>query len=253
MTSKDDGSVLRCDQTHHARNTTVMSYSQSQKACLLWLLVLAMIVSHAWGKEQWIFQSEKKWDKEWSSGAWHYQEKVPVERSRIAVIGGVLVQLYAPSANSTVLEIGCGEGAVTDFLTPPQKLGYVGVDISKEAIAIAKTKRKAGGMRFVHAAAHKFEPLGKFDVVIFSEVLYYTEYEKILDQYQGYMNPNAILIISIFQMTGKPKYENIFAYAQSKFTMVDEIEVSGKTKKLGGDNSPVEKTAFRIEVLRKKN
>jgi len=203
-------------------------------------------------KEQWIFQSEKKWDREWSSGAWHYQEQVPVERSRIAVIGGVLVQLYAPQANATILEVGCGEGAVTDFLSPVQKLGYVGVDISKEAISIAKAKRKGGGMRFVHAAAHRFEPHGKFDVVIFSEVLYYTEYEKILDQYLQYMNPNAIVIISIFQMTGKPKYENIFAYAQKKFQMVDEIEVHGKTKKLGADNTPVEKTAFRIEVLRKR-
>ena len=50
-------------------------------------------------------------------------------------------------------------------------------------------------------------------------------------------------------MTGKPKYENIFAYAQSKFQQVDEIEVSGKTKKWETDKT-AEKTAFRIEVYR---
>ena len=39
-----------------------------------------------------MFQSEKKWDNEWSSGAWDYMESVAVERARIAVIGGVLVR-----------------------------------------------------------------------------------------------------------------------------------------------------------------
>jgi 2-polyprenyl-3-methyl-5-hydroxy-6-metoxy-1,4-benzoquinol methylase len=212
-------------------------------------VMLCCLLSLATAKEQWIFQSEKKWDKEWSSGAWTYQEKVPVERSRIAVIGGVLIQMYAPVANATVLEVGCGEGAVSDFLTPAQVPGYVGVDISKEAITIAKTRRTTPGIRFVHAPAHRFQPSSKFDVIIFSEVLYYTEYEKILDQYAGYLTPQGIIIISIFQMTGKPKYENIFAYAQSKFQQVDEIEVSGKTKKWETDKT-AEKTAFRIEVYR---
>ena len=223
------------------------------------MVLLTTIIHHTMsGKEQWIFQSESRWDRQWGNGAWNYQDQVPVERSRIAVIGGVLIQLYAVAINSTssynctVLEVGCGEGAVSDFLAPAQKLGYVGIDISNEAVGIAKTKRKAGGMQFIHATAHKFEPMGKFDVIIFSEVLYYTEYEKILDQYATYMNPNGIVIISIFQMTGKPKYENIFAYAQKQFNMVDEIEIHGKTRKLGSDLTPVLKTAFRIEIYRKK-
>ena len=211
--------------------------------------LISLFLCIASAKEQWTFQSEKKWDKEWANGAWNYQEKVPVERSRIAVIGGVLVQMWAPIANATVLEIGCGEGAVSDFLTEAQKPGYVGVDISKEAIAIAKSKRQSQGLRFVHAPAHKFQPSGKFDVIIFSEVLYYTEYEKILDQYSTYLTPTGIVIISIFQMEGKPKYEKIFGYAQSKFQLIDEIEVSGKTKKYETEKTS-EKTAFRIEVFR---
>ena len=201
-------------------------------------------------KEQWLFQSDKKWDKEWSSGAWNYQDTVAVERSRIAVIGGVLTQLYAPYANSTVLEIGCGEGAVSDFLTAAQRPGYVGVDISKEAIAIAKTKRSPGGTRFVHSPAHKFQPTHKFDVIIFSEVLYYTEYEKILDQYATYLSPNGIVIISIFQITGTPKYDAIFAYAQKTFQLIDEMTISGKVKR--GNEKTAINTAFRIETLKAK-
>jgi 2-polyprenyl-3-methyl-5-hydroxy-6-metoxy-1,4-benzoquinol methylase len=210
------------------------------------IISLLMLVS---AKEQWLFQSEKKWDKEWSSGAWTYQETVPVERARIAVIGGVFVPMFAPGRNASILEIGCGEGAVTDFLPDSLKAHYVGVDISKEAIMIAKTKRRPP-IRFVHAAAHRFEPNHKFDIVIFSEVLYYTEYEKIIDQYLNYLNPKGVVIISIFQMEGKPKYENIFAYAAKVMDHLDVVDVSGNTKK--NKEGTIEKTAFKIEVFRKK-
>ena len=61
-------------------------------------------------------------------------------RSRIAIIGGVLIPIHT-SYNSSVLDIGCGEGAISDFLSPTQNTRYVGVDLSKEAIIVAKNKR----------------------------------------------------------------------------------------------------------------
>ena len=61
---------------------------------------------------QWLWQSEKKWDQEWSKGAWDYMETVAVERSREAVIGGVFAHMFVP-LNGSVLDIGCGEGAIS--------------------------------------------------------------------------------------------------------------------------------------------
>jgi 2-polyprenyl-3-methyl-5-hydroxy-6-metoxy-1,4-benzoquinol methylase len=89
-----------------------------------------------------------------------------------------------------------------------------------------------------------------FDMVIFSEVLYYTEYEKIIDQYVKYLNSNGVMIISIFQMEGKPKYENIFAYAGKVMELVDEVDVLGRTKKSTAGN--IEKTAFKIQAFRRR-
>jgi SAM-dependent methyltransferase len=197
---------------------------------------------------QWLFQSESKWDKEWKSGSWDYLETVACERSRIAVIGGVLVPMYS-HANASVLDIGCGEGPIADFLTADQRSKYVGVDISKEAIHSAKRKR-GPPLKFVHATAHEFTPQHKFDVVIFSDVLYYVEYEKVLKQYEGYLLPRGIIIISIFHQSEKLMYENIFKFARSSFEFLDEMEVSGFTKKNKGLN--LEKTAFHIEVYRRK-
>lgn len=199
-------------------------------------------------EDQWLFQSESKWDKEWKSGAWTYMETVAVERSRIAVVGGVMIPMYA-NPNASVLDIGCGEGSISDFLKDDQKSRYVGVDISKEAILAAKRAR-GPPMRFVHATAHLFKPMHKFDVVVFSDVLYYVEHEKVLKQYEGYLNPNGIVIISIFHQTDKLMYPHIFEYAAKVFDKLDEMDVSGYTRK--HKDGPVEKTAFHVEVYRKK-
>lgn len=207
---------------------------------LSWLLVKC--------EDQWMFQSEKQWDKEWKSGAWTYMEKIAVERSRIAIIGGVFVPMYT-GYNSSVLDIGCGEGAISDFLSPIQRTKYVGVDISKEAIAVAKSTR-GPPRKFVHAAAHLFSPMHKFDVIIFSDMLYYVEHEKILKQYVNYMNSDAIVIISIFHQTEKLMYEHIFNFARTLLVQVDEIDVGGYTVKK--KNGSREKTAFHVEVYRQR-
>ena len=198
--------------------------------------------------KQWLYQSEAKWDNEWKQGQWNYMEKVAVERSRIAVIGGVFIQMFT-HANASVLDIGCGEGSISDFLNNHQKSNYVGIDLSKEAILQA-LKVRGSPMTFIHAAAHLYRPLNRFDVVVFSDVLYYVEYEKVLRQYREYLNANGVVIISIFHMSEKLMYENIFIFARSIFDKIDEIDISGYTQK--NSRAKVEKTAFHIEVYRLK-
>lgn len=212
---------------------------------ILFLVIPNTVVS----EDQWLMHSEKTWDKEWKSGAWEYLETVAVERSRIAVIGGVLIPMYA-AKNASVLEVGCGEGAITDYFPAAQKASYVGLDISKEAIHAAK-KARGPPMKFVHAAAHNFQPTHKFDAVVFSEVLYYVEYEKVLAQYREYLNPNGIVIISIFRQGETQLYENIFQHARTVFSQIDEMDISGMFRRKKG--AKLEKTAFRLEVYRLKN
>lgn len=209
-------------------------------------LCFSLLSHFTCAEDQWLYQSESKWNKEWKSGAWTYMETVAVERSRIAVIGGVFVPMYANS-NASVLDIGCGEGSISDFLTAQQKHKYVGVDLAKEAIIAAK-KARGPPLKFVHAPAHQFTPQHKFDAVVFSDVLYYVEHEKVLKQYEGYLNPKGIIIISIFHQTEKLMYEKIFEFARQTFDKIDEIDVSGYTKKSQDGKS--EKTAFHIEVYR---
>jgi 2-polyprenyl-3-methyl-5-hydroxy-6-metoxy-1,4-benzoquinol methylase len=160
----------------------------------------------------WMFQSEQKWDQQWKSGAWDYMDKVAVERSKIAIIGGVFAHIYTNS-NASVLDMGCGEGAMSDFLSEGQKQRYLGVDLSKEAIVNARLKRPK--LKFLHSGVYQFVPHHQFDIIVFSDVLYYVEHEKILQQYSKYLTPTGIIILSIFHTTEKIMYENIFNSARN--------------------------------------
>ena len=52
------------------------------------LIAIFIIVSETNQREkQWMFASQIQWDKEWKDMKWKYMETVPIERSRLAVIG----------------------------------------------------------------------------------------------------------------------------------------------------------------------
>ena len=230
-------------------------------AISLFLLTLCIDVN---ADKSWLFQSEDKWDSQWKAGQWEYMDTVPVERSKVAVVG-VLSTMYTTNPAAEIpnaanmggmLDVGCGEGSLADFLPQHLREGYVGTDISKEAIFSAKRKRPT--LKFVHVAAHNFVPQNnrKFAAITFADMLYYLDHKSILQQYDEYLADDGIVIISIFyQQKGKRLYENIFKDAAEIFEKIDasDIDVSGITKKKAHDLKATEtETAFHIEVYRKK-
>ena len=217
----------------------------------IYIIVLTILLSLCNIYCDWMFQSEQKWDQQWKSGAWDYMDKVAVERSKIAIIGGVFAHIYTNN-NASVLDMGCGEGAMSDFLSEGQKQRYLGVDLSKEAIVNAKLKRPK--LKFLHSGVYQFVPHHQFDIIVFSDVLYYVEHEKILQQYSKYLTPSGILILSIFHTTEKLMYENIFNSARNIYNKIDEVDVSGITRKKAHSNQEeIVKTAFHIEVYNLRN
>ena len=230
--------------------------------CLASLLLCICIVT---ADKDWIFQSEDKWDNQWKAGQWSYMDTVPVERSKVAVVG-VLSTMYTtttamvgsdPDSVGGMLDVGCGEGSLADFLPSHLREGYVGTDISKEAIHSARRKRPT--LKFVHAAAHEFAPKNtnrKFLAITFADMLYYLDHKSILKRYNEFLADDGIVIISIFyQKTGRLLYKNIFDDAAEIFERVDAsaMDVSGITQKKAHAAKTTEtETAFHIEVYRKR-
>jgi len=212
----------------------------------LYLILTCFFAPQVYGGNQY-WQSQANWDITWKAGNWSYLEMNAIERSRIAIIGGVLIPKFA-SFNASILDVGCAEGAITDFLSAQQRAQYIGIDLSHEAIRRAQTKR-GSPMSFIQASASKYEPEKAVDVIIFSDILdYVTMVRRFLARYISFLRPNGIVIIAMFKKTVQHKLDAIFGYARNTLDFLEEVDVSGWTRKWSG--APREEVSSHIEVFR---
>jgi 2-polyprenyl-3-methyl-5-hydroxy-6-metoxy-1,4-benzoquinol methylase len=119
----------------------------------------------------------EEWEAQYRDGNWRYLDGCG-EIAHYSVIVGYYAYLRP---GGSVLDVGCGEGVLQERLSPHGYSRYLGLDISKEAIARANARApssaKAGDRtQFLEADVENFRlPAGgpRFDVVVFNEVLYY--------------------------------------------------------------------------------
>jgi 2-polyprenyl-3-methyl-5-hydroxy-6-metoxy-1,4-benzoquinol methylase len=176
--------------------------------------------------------SKESWNKEYNRGSWNYLETIPIERARNALIA-IFCDSYAK--NGSILDVGSGEGVLSDFLNKQQKRKYVGIDISSSAIKIGIEKRPK--LKFHVSTAEDFTTSTRFGTIIFNEVLYYTDHNLILQKYLKFLNPDGLIIISVWfkeKGAGYPKnmVQTIFADAKKYFNQVDEMILHGFKNKI---------------------
>lgn len=113
--------------------------------------------------------SKGVWEKQYTTTEWDFlaseDEKEHYET--------LLNQIKKAGPPESILDIGCGEGVLYDYLkrslTVP--FGYQGIDISENAVA--KGLQKFPGIS-LKAMDYDFERLdGRFKLIILNEVLYY--------------------------------------------------------------------------------
>lgn len=107
-------------------------------------------------------------------GLWAKLEKESLSgiNSRHRVILNKLKKAGLKS-NSTILEIGCGIGTLTNYLSKQIPNGkIVGVDISPESVEFARKKYASNkNTSFMVSDMTNFNYEGKFDIVLFPDVL----------------------------------------------------------------------------------
>jgi len=185
------------------------------------------------------------WNNEFRSGKWAHLDRVPVERARQSVITGVFINMNFP--NGSVLDVGCGEGTLSDYLNPVQRPKYLGLDIAREAVRIARQKRP--DLAFKAHECENFVPRSNFDVIVFNEMLYYTEHVDIMKRFSKFLNPGGIFVISIW-FSDKIDYlrKSIFDDAEKLFpkSSLGAIQLKGNTLNLG----KTREVSFQIEAFR---
>lgn len=240
--------------------------------------------------------SEQAWEEEYKQGHWTYIATNAAERGRSSLIGTFIESYGGPNSihrlevlknrnrggggggggaalgggraepKTDILDIGCGEGILLDFLRKHRNTSYIGVDISSKAIEIATKKyaelitssqqsqsqqRSSSNnemalrlVKFMKSRAENFNPQetqdvststipAKYDVIVFNEMLYYGDHLSLLKKYKALLKPHGIVIISVFFKSNLNGIKDtIFADAKTLFRRsLDEFTLHGLTRK----------------------
>jgi len=153
--------------------------------------------------------SKDQWDAEYGGGVWDYlagEEEAARYRAIVALIDGAVP---AEGELRSVLDVGCGEGVLADFLASD----YTGLDLSERAIETARTRRGGDRTRFLAADAETWEPTNapergehrgqdpvRYDVIVLNECLYYFhEPLATLGRYLEHLADGGALIVSLYE------------------------------------------------------
>lgn len=132
------------------------------------------------------------WDAEYALGNWDYLDK-----DRNGEIPVKMIEKYAP--NGRLLDLGCGT-SLNLPLQPGAYQSYLGVDISKEAIAKARRLDRPHASYEV-ADILTYRPQGEFDAIMLREVLYYLPRPKVrglLERLANSLVPTGVVVVQIW-------------------------------------------------------
>jgi len=157
-----------------------------------------------------------KWDKEYAAGRWDYLHG-PAQADRYQALVD-FVDLYLHGTR-TLLEIGCGEGILQERIPPGAYTLFLGIDISH--VAIRRASRHKDPITDYHAAdMETYEPPGKFAMIIFNEVLYYSpDHLSLVSRFLPYLETNGHLLVSLNET---PKSLDIIRDLEKIVSLVDQ-------------------------------
>jgi 2-polyprenyl-3-methyl-5-hydroxy-6-metoxy-1,4-benzoquinol methylase len=133
------------------------------------------------------------WNMAYKSGDYQGSgDKSQVQR--YVILAGALNSL---DTASSVLDIGCGNGLLRQFLSGPTLNTYTGIDISQAAIDSIKLKHPND--HYICSGADEWNPKTTFDAIVFNEVLYYLPNpRKTIEKYKRFLRPGGMLLFSIY-------------------------------------------------------
>lgn len=182
----------------------------------------------AWGRQLGVlpYQPEERSAQEWSAaygaGDLGYYGRLD-ELARYSVIVGYIQWSAAavPGGPPSVCDVGCGTGLLRERLDGVPFSSYVGVDLSSAAISAASS-RDHPRSRFVVGDAASLE-LGRFDVVVLNEVLYYApDAMAFLERIRGVISPDGLLLVSMWRHPGD---RTLWRTVDAAFPILDRVAV----------------------------
>jgi 2-polyprenyl-3-methyl-5-hydroxy-6-metoxy-1,4-benzoquinol methylase len=147
-------------------------------------------------RRRWVLSADE-WDREYGKGHCdHYGDLRELARYS-ALIG----YIRAAGRRPEILDIGCGTGVLRERL-PEDAVGrYVGIDPSR--VAIEQARARGCARSTFEVATTPSADLGRFDVVVCNEVLYYVDdLPLLLERIRELLKPGGCLVTSILRHPG---------------------------------------------------
>lgn len=153
------------------------------------------------------------WDEDYRRGGLDRTEG-DAELPRHLLVAG-LIRHYAPGGS--ILDVGCGTAALSVPLRAyyaGTHFQYVGVDYSESALRDAATRQgrldgaqsHAGDIELVRADFDLYRTTEAFDVILFSESLYYApDPERTVQRYTAALRDRGILVVSMWRRPSRRK------------------------------------------------
>ena len=173
--------------------------------------------------ERW---STEQWTDAYGSGQLEYYGTLD-ELARYSLLVGYVGFFFPPGPDRTpprVLDVGCGTGLLRARLEGTDVGEYVGVDLSATAVEVAE-RRRLPRSRFVVGDAASLD-LGRFDVVVLNEMLYYIEdVDDFLTRVCDLLVPSGLLLVSMWRHPGD---RSLWHTVDERFPLVDRVEARNR-------------------------
>jgi trans-aconitate methyltransferase len=140
-----------------------------------------------------------------------------------------LVEKHA--ANGSILMLGCGTATILNYLNHDQFSYFCGIDISPEAIARANT-HISDKINFEVADILGYKCNRDFDVILFSESLYYVpaaRHEELLNNLCLSLAPNGCIIVTL---SDPERYANIVELVEQKFCCLQNAKLRSSSRRV---------------------
>jgi trans-aconitate methyltransferase len=138
---------------------------------------------------------ESALDDEYRSGRWDHFFSTD-EQPRYDAL---LALIYAAHNRPRLLDIGCGSGRLAALLDPRRIESYLGVDLSMEGLARAKSLSLPHA-KFEAGNFETWRPRENADLIVFNETIGYARDPlKVAREFSQFVSPAGALVVSYFR------------------------------------------------------
>ena len=166
----------------------------------------------------------RRWsfDEKFRTGQWNFSGEASRELANA-------VERYVEGGD--ILMLGCGTAAITHALKPDCFNSFLGVDLSKEAIARANLG-SSDKIRFEHGDMLRFKTDQKFNVILFSESLYYLkpwQRQPMLRRSTSMLRSRGHIIVTISQPS---RFAGVLQMIRRDFSIIEDRTFSDSLRHL---------------------